>query len=255
MTQPNKKPQKIAWITGASSGIGRALCLRMALDGWQIAATARNVDALIHLQDSAPKGSIHCYPGDVSNAARMKDIMGQVMTHLGGLDCVIMAAGILIPDNATTFNADRFRRMVDTNLCGTANVLDPALAHFVSTGQGHVVFVGSMAAYTGMRGFLSYGPTKSAVRTMAQSLHADMANTDIKVQIINPGFVATPMLNHVDTGEIRPMPVDEAVEHIMRGLKSNRFDISFPLNQSVALRTLNMLPQKWARTLLAKWRT
>lgn len=253
MSSQSKATQKIAWITGASSGIGRALCLRLAQEGWIIAVTARNVDALIHLQDQAPKNSIHCYPGDVANSARMKDIMGQIMTHLGRLDCVVMAAGVLTPDNAQVFNADRFRRMVDTNICGAANVLDPVLSHFNEVGQGQIVFMGSLASYTGLSGMLSYSPTKAAIRSMAQSLSNDLVDTNIKVQLISPGFVATPFLKHVDTGEIMPMDVDTAVDKIIKGMRSSRFDICFPMHQALVLRAMNILPQTWVQKFLKRF--
>lgn len=249
-----KAKPKIAWVTGASSGIGRALCLRMAADGWVLAVTARNADALINLQDEAPKGSVHCYPGDVSNAARMKDIMGQVLTHLGGLDRVIVCAGTLSPDNAQNFNAERFRRTIDTNLCGTANVLDPALAQFKAQGYGHVVLVSSLSAYMGMQGYLSYGTSKAGVYYMAQALAADLSATDIKVQVITPGFVDTPLLQQVDTGAQRPMDVGEAADIIMKGLKSNRFEISFPWGMSRSLRALSWLPERLSQPLLRKLR-
>lgn len=248
------KNQKIAWITGASSGMGRELALQLAADGWIIAATARNAEALIDLQDMAPKGAVHCYPGDVANGARMKDIMGQILTHLGQLDLVLLNAGILLPDNAQTFNAERFRRTIDTNLCGVANALDPALAHFRDSGRGHIVIVASIAGYMGLPGFLSYGPSKAGLINFAQSLAMDLADTRIRVQVVNPGYVATPMIQALDTGMETPMPVSAAAGHILRGMKSDRFEITFPWTASRALRFVSMLPAKLAFRLIKRHR-
>lgn len=248
------KTQKIAWITGASSGIGRELALQLAADGWIVAATARNAEALIALQDIAPQGSIHCYPGDVANGARMKDIVGQILTHLGRVDLVILNAGVLIPDNAFNFNADRFRRTIDTNLCGVANALDPALAHFRGLGQGHIVIVASIAGYMGLQGFLSYGPSKAGLINLAQSLAMDLADTEIKVQVVNPGYVATPMTQTLDMGYEIPLPAAEAARKIMRGMKSSRFEITFPWTPSRALRFVSMLPARLSFRLLQYYR-
>lgn len=254
-TQPlPKTPHKKAWITGASSGIGRALCLKLANEGWLIAATARNTDALINLQDQAPKGSLHCYPGDVANSARMKDIMGQILTHFGGLDAAILCAGILMPDNAQNFSAERFQHTIDVNLCGTANVLAPVLSHFQAQNSGHIVLMSSLAAYMGMEGFLSYGASKSGVYYMAQSLAADLAHTPIKIQVITPGYVATPLLKSVDTGAQMPIEIADAVNVIVKGLNSNRFEITFPWGVSRCLRLLSCLPIKWAQPVLRRLR-
>lgn len=246
-------PQKIAWITGASSGLGRQLALQLAAEGWIIAATARNAEALIDLQDTAPKGSVHCYPGDVANGARMKDIVGQILTHLGQLDLIILNAGILLPDNALNFNAERFRRTIDTNLCGAANALDPALAHFRGLGQGHIVMVSSIVGYMGLPGFLSYGPSKSALTTLARTLALDLADTQIKVQLVSPGYMDTPMTQTLDMGYEDPVSPVIAAQKIIRGMKSQRFEITFPWSASRALRLVSMLPSRLSFWLIGRY--
>ncbi|HEY8963697.1 MAG TPA: SDR family NAD(P)-dependent oxidoreductase, partial [Alphaproteobacteria bacterium] len=224
----------------------------LAGEGWIIAATARNAEALIDLQDTAPKGAVHCYPGDVANGARMKEIVGQILTHLGKLDLIILNAGILLPDNAMNFNAERFRRTIDTNLCGVANALDPALIHFRGLGQGHIVIVASIAGYMGLQGFLSYGPSKAALINFAQSLAMDLSDTEIKVQVVNPGYVATPMTQTLDLGYETPVPASVAAHKIIRGMKSSRFEITFPWSASYALKFVSCLPAKAAFFLLSR---
>ena len=118
-----------AWITGASGGIGRAVALRLAAEGWQVYATARSAEALEALAAEATgPGQIRPMPGDVTDAARMVAIVDEI-TADAPLALAILNAGVYTPMRAANFSADTARKMIDVNLTGVANALEPVLAH------------------------------------------------------------------------------------------------------------------------------
>jgi len=242
MASKRHTEQKIAWITGASSGIGANLARELVDRGWVVAVTARNAEGLAALQAECSAGHIHCYPGDVTDSIRMKNIVAQILTHLGRLDLAILNAGVLECDNAQNFNADTLRYVVNTNLCGVGNAADPVLAHFRDAGAGHLVFVASVASYVGLPDMVSYAASKAGVLSLAEGLAAGLQDTNIKIQVVNPGYVATPMIAGLDTGGEYVVPADVAARKIVRALKSRRFEITFPWKVSRFLRFAAMVP-------------
>ncbi len=251
MAKNNAASRKIAWVTGASNGIGAALALRLAKAGWIVAATSRNGDALEHLRAAAPNGMLFVYPGDVCDAARCAAIIGQIITHHGQLDLAILNAGIYEADDAAGFTAPVFSRQVATNLVGIGNALAPVLAHFRQAGGGHVALTASVLGYYPVPGALSYGTTKAAIQHFARGLARDLKGSSIKVQLINPGFVKTGMT--AGEGELPLMlEPDDAARLIMRGLKSGRFEITFPWRIALGFKFLHALPRRIADMLVAK---
>lgn len=244
------KHQKVVWVTGASTGIGADTAMMLAKQGWSVALTARNAEALLNLQAMTPPGKLFCYPGDVTDSQRMKDIVAQIITHLGRLDMVILNAGMYEADNIETFASERFAHTMNVNVNGVANALDPALKHFRTQGQGHIAVVASVAGYHGLPGSLSYGPSKAALINLCEALAIELRGTKIKMQMITPGFVKTRL---TDQNNFKmPMIISsyEAAEHIVSGLSKGSFEITFPLIFSRMLRFIGSLPYMLSIPLL-----
>lgn len=243
----------VVWITGASSGIGKALALSYAQDGSKVAATARNVEALRALE--AQSSNIRAFPGDVTDAEAISAVAHQIEATLGAIDLAILNAGIWRPLSAARFDAEKAKTSMDVNYQGVVNCLDPVMRAMIGRGRGHIALVSSVAGYRGIPLGAAYAPTKAALISLAESLYTDLKLKGVRVSVINPGFVATPMT----APNTFPMPfivsVDAAVRAIRKGLSRGRFEIVFPLPMAVMMKMLRILPYRlffWAIGLTSR---
>jgi short-subunit dehydrogenase len=125
---------------------------------------------------------------------------------------------------------------------GVVNCLQSAVHAYIAQRKGHIAVVSSVAGYQGLPNASAYGASKAALINMCEALQPELAATGVKLQLVNPGFVRTPL---TDLNEF-PMPflmeVDAAAARIIRGLESNRFEISFPRRFTWLLKMLQVLP-------------
>lgn len=231
----------IAWITGASSGIGRALALRLAGDGYVVAASARNADDLHSLAAEAP-GKIHAFALDITDRDAVHRVMTNIEMALGPIDMAVFAAGTYVRESISHFSADQLRQMVELNIMGTGYCLEAIMPLMVARGRGQIGLVASVSGYTGLPGGGIYGASKSALITLAEALHPGLARKGVKLSIINPGFVKTPLTDKNDF----PMPFivssEEAAEQIAKGMAAGKFEIAFSWKMVLALKLLRLLP-------------
>ncbi|KQV83597.1 SDR family NAD(P)-dependent oxidoreductase [Rhizobium sp. Root1220] len=234
----------IVWISGASSGIGRALALKLAGEGYKVAVTARDHEKLAELQTEAADlpGSIVVLDGDVTSAEDMEHVLASIEYEHGAMALAIFNAGVYLPVHAEALSREVFERSFAVNLQGVVNCLIPAVRHMKAKGQGQIAIVSSVSGYGGLPTGAAYGATKAALINMAESLKFDLDKIGIRIQLINPGFVDTPATRKNEF----PMPslvsVDEAAAHISAGLKSQRFEITFPKRFTFLLKLLNLMP-------------
>jgi NAD(P)-dependent dehydrogenase (short-subunit alcohol dehydrogenase family) len=236
----------IVWITGASSGIGRALALRLARDGYRVAVTARSHDALYELQREAGglPGQIIVLEGDVTSAEDMERVVASVEYDHGPLLTAVLNAGVWIPVKGRDLHRADFEKTFAVNLSGVVNCLLPAIAVMKKHGHGHLAIVSSVTGYGGLPSSAAYGATKAALINMAESLKFDLDRMDIKVQVINPGFVETAATAKNDFPMPAIMPADRAADEILRGLAADGFEITFPKRFTYLLKLLRLLPYR-----------
>lgn len=234
----------IVWISGASSGIGRALALKLAGEGYKVAVTARDHEKLVELQTEASplSGSIIVLDGDVTNAEDMEHVLASIEYEHGAMALAIFNAGVYLPVRAEELRRDDFERSFAVNLNGVVNCLVPAVRHMKAKGQGQIAIVSSVTGYGGLPTSAAYGATKAALINMAESLKFDLDKMGIRIQLINPGFVDTPATRKNEF----PMPslvsADEAAHQISAGLKSQAFEITFPKRFTLMMKLLRLLP-------------
>jgi NAD(P)-dependent dehydrogenase (short-subunit alcohol dehydrogenase family) len=242
------------WITGASSGIGRALALRLARDGHEIAASARSADQLERLSEEsrATEGRIHPYPLDVGDAAAAAAAVGEIERELGGIDSAVLAAGAYELVGESGFDAAVLARVVGINLLGTGNCLEPLLKAMVQRRRGRVAIMASVAGYRGLPTAAYYGASKAALINLAESLKLDLDPYGVRVQLIDPGFVETPMTARNPFPMPFLLPVEEAAERLARGLASSRFEVTFPRRFTWQLKLLRCLPYALYFPLVAR---
>jgi NAD(P)-dependent dehydrogenase (short-subunit alcohol dehydrogenase family) len=236
---------RTAWITGAGSGMGRALALALARRGAAVAASARSHDALASLaaEAGAGPGRILPAPLDVTDRAAVQAAMGAVARVLGGPpELAVLNAGIYLPLGAADFSAERFRAQLETNLMGTVHMLEALLPAYRAAGRGHIAIVASVAGYRGLPRSAAYGATKAALINLAESLRIELAGSGIKLQLVNPGFIKTPLTDKNRFRMPHLMSAEDAAERILRGLASPRFEITFPRRFTWQLKLLRLLP-------------
>ncbi|MBD8889930.1 SDR family NAD(P)-dependent oxidoreductase [Roseibium litorale] len=243
------------WITGASSGIGRALALMLAGEGWRVAVTARSEGKLSALvaEAAALPGRIVSFPGDVTDADAMSAILQQIETEVAPLAVLVANAGVYRPQDGLAGNPEEWRKTIDVNLMGTVNVLLPAIETMKTRGKGQIAIVSSSAGYAGLPTSAAYGATKAGLINMAEALKFDLDKAGIAIQVICPGFVDTP----ATAQNPFPMPdiitVDRAAEEIAAGLqRPAQFEIYFPRGFVTQLKLLRLLPYSLYFRLVAK---
>jgi len=232
----------VAWIVGASSGIGRAVAHELHRSGAQVAVSARNAAALEEFSLEHP-GSLAC-PLDVSDSEALRRTAQELFDRRGRLDLVMYCAGHYRPMRATHFDLAEMLRHQDVNYVGALRLLDAVLPLLLRSGHGHLSLVGSVAGYRGLPLSLAYGPTKAALRHLAEILYLDLHDQGLDVSIISPGFVATPLT--AQNGFRMPALIspEEAASQILRGWARGQFEIDFPKRFTIWLKLLGMVPAR-----------
>ncbi len=232
----------VAWVTGASAGIGRAVALELADRGWTVHATARNAETLDALAAERP-GRIVPQPGDVSDRARMREIV-ETMEAQGGVALAVLNAGVYIPMRAQEFDAEAVEKTFAVNVLGAANGLDPLLKAMIARRSGHVALVASVAGYRGLPRAAAYSATKAALIAMAEALAFDLIDLNVRISVVCPGFVeteATAVNNFQMPFLMKP---GEAAKRIADGLAKPGFEIAFPRRFELILKTIGLLPNR-----------
>jgi NADP-dependent 3-hydroxy acid dehydrogenase YdfG len=223
------RPQTVL-ITGASSGIGRALALEYARGGAKLAVAARRAAELETLaaEIRALQATAITIPLDVCNAQAVTDAVRRSDHELGGLEMVIANAGRGGRQHSSRLEWRDVVEMIDVNVRGAFATLVAAIPVFLANQRGHLVGVSSLAGRRALPTSAAYSASKSALSTFLESLRIDLSPAGICVTDVQPGFVATPMLE----GRSHPMPfrwsVDRAARHIVRRLERAPAVIAFP---------------------------
>lgn len=235
-------PWKTAWITGASSGIGRQVAIDLARAGVRVAASARSADKLAALAAAEP--GITAYPLDVTDLAAVRVAAARIAADLGSIDLALLNAGVWHPMGASDLDVARVAQSMAVNFQGIVNALDPLVPMMTARGSGRLALVGSVAGYRGLPKAVAYGPSKAAVIVLAETLQPELARKGVGVSLVNPGFVDTPM-TVVNTFPMPfLMPVEAAARRVVEGLAKGKFEIAFPWQMVAMLKFARVLPYR-----------
>jgi len=232
---------KKIWITGASSGIGEALAKKFARNGWQVAASARRENLLQDLNKY--NSNIKPFPLDVTDSDQTIQVFENIIKKLENIDICVFCAGIHDPQSEKKLNVESIRRIMETNFFGTLNSIHAVNNYFKKKRSGHISIVSSVAAYRGLPSASGYCASKSALTSLAESLYFDFKRYNVRVSVVSPGFIKTPMTDQNNF----PMPMIKlpkfAADQIFKGLiKNNSFEIHFPKLFTYFMKTLQILP-------------
>lgn len=242
--QPVTPQDGVAWITGASSGIGREVALKLAQQGWTVVASARSADKLTALGEEAASlpGRVHSEPLDVTDQPAVLAAVSRIEAEHGPIALAVLNAGTYTPDGVDGFSRDAIEKTVGLNLLAGAGCLEALLPKLRERRRGQVALVASVAGYRGLPRAAAYSGSKAGAIAMMESLHLDAQRYNILLQVINPGFVDTPLTAKNDFPMPFLVPVEKAAGTIVRGLAKGRFEIAFPTPFVAILKAMRCLP-------------
>ena len=243
--------KKVIWITGASSGIGKALAIKFAENGWAVAASARRENLLNDLKNI--NQNIFPFPLDVTEIEKCKVTAQNIIDRFGGIDICVFGTGMHDPKSEKRFNLNKIREIMEVNYFGTMNSINSIYEYFSNKKNGQISIISSVAGYRGLPAAGAYCASKAALTSFAESLNFDMRMKDVRVSLISPGFIKTPMTDQNDF----PMPMikspEFAADEIYKGLiKKKVFEIHFPKAFTYFLKFLQILPSSIYFKLVSK---
>jgi len=247
-------PWHCIWITGAGRGIGAALARLLCERGATVYGSARNLDELNQLQSSlvSAPGKFIPVPLDIRRPAEIAALFERWDREQRFPELVVLNAGTHDPASAEAFSAQRCRRLLDINLQGTINCLDPVLHRYLADRRGHIAVMASVAGYRGLPTAAAYCASKAALISLCESLYMDLYGTGVRLQVINPGFVRTPLTDKNTFQMPALMEADDAAMAIYRGLLSSRFEIAFPRRFVFWMKLLRLLPNRLYLSLMRR---
>lgn len=251
MARPAVPHDGVAWVTGASSGIGEALVHRLVSQGWRVAITARRAEALSALAEAHP-GQVAVFAADVSDTEAMAKTVTAIEQDFGPIALSVLNAGVYLPVDSRKPDPDLFRKTFDVNLMGVVNGLAALVPAMLSRGRGQVLIISSATGFGGMPTAAAYGASKAALINMAETLRIELEPLGLRVQVATPGFVETPAQD--DNGFPKPFMIsaERAAQYIADGLKTGAVELSFPRRFTWMLKALYALPKRLYIPLVRK---
>jgi NADP-dependent 3-hydroxy acid dehydrogenase YdfG len=197
-------------ITGASSGIGAATARHAVKEGWRVVLGARSTDKLEQLAGELGDDKALAVRCDVTSWDDQQALVAAALERFGALDAFLANAGFGAKRGFLEESVEQWKAMIDTNVYGAALSIRAALTHFREQNTGHMLLMSSVAGRRTLPGSL-YSATKWAVTAMGHALRAEVAETDIKVTLIEPGMVDTPFFENRPDDALEPDDIARAV--------------------------------------------
>lgn len=233
---------KVAWVTGASSGIGRELASLLDEKVGRVVVSARSADKLEEL--AAGSSAIKPYPLDVTDETAVAACVESIEHDLGPIDLAVLSAGTWAIMDQGQIDIAAIRRGVEVNYMGVVNALAAIVPRMRERGHGHIAIVASVAGFRGLPRAAAYGPTKAALINLAETLRSELEPFGITVSLVNPGFVDTPMTRDNPFPMPGIMPAGKAAKALLAGLEKRHYEIIFPRGFVYAVKLLRIMPNR-----------
>lgn len=235
---------KIAFVTGGGSGLGRALSEELGRSGAVVVVADINKDAASSVSDSiAASGGQSCAMElDVTRAACVKESVDRVVAAHGRLDYMFNNAGIIILAEVRDMELQHWHRLIDVNLLGVLHGTTAAYLHMVKQGFGHIVNTASVGGLVPLPTYAAYAATKHAVVGLSTSLRPEASRLGVNISVVCPGTMNTGMgaaatilrasRERLDSRKRKQKTMDPAIaaQLVLRGVERNRGMIVFPFN-------------------------
>lgn len=237
---------RVVWITGGGSGIGRALALELGRQGAVVVVSGRRSERLDEVAREIDElgGKALAIPCDVTDESELRHTVDAIIAELGRLDVCIANAGFSLLGTIAELSAEDWRRQFDTNVIGAVSTVRYALPHLLCA-HGRVALVGSVAAFFPSPGAAAYTASKYAIRAIGQTLAMELAGTGVSCTLLHPGFVESEMdqvdtLGHRDPHHVDRRPralmwsAERAAKEMLRALEARKLEHVFTLHGRVA---------------------
>jgi short-subunit dehydrogenase len=237
---------RTALVTGASSGIGKALAKRMALEGVEVALVARREKVLTDLlgEISDAGGKARVFTLDVADAEAAGTTLQRADDEMQGIDVVVANAGVGNAKWGGGLSWDDCREIISVNVIGAVATLTALLPRMVARKRGHLVGISSLAHYRGLPNNAAYGASKAFLSNFLESLRIDLRGTGVSVTDVRPGFVRTAMTEKQDFDRPFLMQADDAARIIVRGIEKRMPVVVFPWQLAAIARSSRLLPSR-----------
>ncbi|MFO1256917.1 MAG: SDR family NAD(P)-dependent oxidoreductase [Gammaproteobacteria bacterium] len=242
---------KVIWIIGASSGIGKALSKELASRGARMVLSARRQQALEAIKISLPGDGHSIHALDVRDQNSISTISKAIHNQYGRLDSVIFLAAAYKPTKLDVMDLADVHQMIETNLLSAFYIIKSTIPYLLNQKSGQIALCGSVAGYIGLPGGQPYSATKAAIINLAESLRSELPKM-IDVKIINPGFVKTDLTAKNNFSMPLIIEPEEAAKCIADGLLKKGFEIHFPKKFTLILKMIRLLPYAISMKLISK---
>ena len=243
--------KKTIWITGGSTGIGKALAIKFAKEGWNVAISARRENLL--KETCGEHENISSFPLDVTDKNKCKEVFQNILDTFQNVDICFFSTGTWDPKKEKDIDVEQIENVFKVNFFGTLNSIKAVEKYFKDRKSGTITIVSSIAGYRGLPNSTGYGPSKSALNNLAESLYFDFGRSNVRICLVSPGFIKTPMTDKNDFKMPFLKTPEYAAEKIYDGLvNKNSFEIHFPKSLTTILKILSFLPNKIYFGLIGK---
>ncbi|SDX27408.1 Short-chain dehydrogenase [Ruegeria halocynthiae] len=227
---------KTYWIIGASEGLGRALAEALSRRGAHLILSARNAARLAEMCYKLPNA--RAVPFDVTDLNAVRRAVAEV----GAFDGLVYNAGTYDPINTADWNTESALAICDVNYSGAIRVLGETVPALIHEGRGDITLIGSLAGYHGLPNAISYGSSKAALISLAETMRHDLSGTGVTVRIVNPGFIKTRLTDKNSFNMPMLMAPEDAADRVVRAMSRRRFRTDFPAPFSWVMRLIDYLP-------------
>lgn len=242
---PRTDPSRLAFITGASSGIGQALAARFYAAGYRLALVGRRtgeIHAWASQREMDPR-RFSIYGSDVSVIDSVVGAGQACLTQQGVPDVVIASAGISVGvDTAVRSDLDVISQVFATNNIGTAATFHPFIAPMCARGSGRLVGIGSVNGIRGLPGHGATCPSKAAIISYCESLRGELRSTGVKVVTICPGYIETPLTRDNQFRMPFLMPADRFADKAFSTIEAGTSYRVIPWQMGVVAKVLRLMP-------------
>ena len=226
------------WLVGASEGLGASLAKEMSAQGAELILSARNEEKLAAVAKGlANKATV--LPCDVGS----QESVDKAVSALGKIDGIVFLAAAYWPVSAQNWDNDKCAEMANVNFLGACRVLGPVVAQFTKANSGHIVITGTIAGVRGLPSSIGYTASKAGLMTLAECMKIDLQHTNIKLQLINPGFIETKASARNSFKLTDAMTPEFAAREMLKFMSKKGFSYNYPKTIfTLFIRALQFMP-------------
>jgi len=251
---------KVVWITGASSGIGKELCIQLAQSGSQLILSSRNLEALTNLKNELSDSDRHLVlPLDLEDSSSFESCTQKVIDRYGNVDILIQNGGISQRGTALESSREVTRRIMEVNFFGNVFLTKAVLPHLRKS-KGQILVVSSIAGKFGFFLRSSYSASKHALHGYYESLALEEEKNEVSVTMACPGKINTPISENalasdgnkhgtMDHNQDTGMPVEDCVKQLLKGLQCKKREILVGNRETKAVTLRRFFPKLFWRII------